>query len=165
MSGPQAESPYTESSATAALTSKLGSDSSGLKPEQEGSAELTSGFGDATRVELDSSATETTKEEDIQEAIPAGVPSGATSTAGELKSGDVFTPDQVTSDYEEGVMAVKSLEGASSSKSTDLELDGKTEDVEEAAEVKQTEEPEEHLVVTLPEGKPKCFYIVRDTLK
>lgn len=100
--------------------------------------------------------------------------SGATSTAGELKSGDVFTPDQVASDYEEGVVAVKSLEG--STKSTDLELDGKTEDVTdlvkeepemeikveapedvgEAAQVKEAEaivEQEQPQDVTLPEGK------------
>jgi len=102
--------------------------------------------------------------------------SGATSTAGELKSGDVFTPDQVASDYEEGVVAVKSLEGASSTKSTDLELDGKTEDVTdlvkeepemeikveapedvgEAAQVQEAEavvEQEQPQDVTLPEGK------------
>lgn len=61
----------------------MGSDSSGLKPEQERSAELTSGFGDATRAELGPGvleqpsleATETTKEQDIEEAIRDGLPS------------------------------------------------------------------------------------------
>lgn len=94
--------------------------------------------------------------------------SGATSTAGELKSGDVFTPDQVASDYEEGVVAVKSLEG--STKSTDLELDGKTEDVtdlvkeepemeikveapEDVGEAEAVVEQEQPQDVTLPEGK------------
>lgn len=58
----------------------MGSDSSGLKPDQERSAELTSGFGDATRAELGPGVLEqpsllTTKEEDIQEAIRDGLPS------------------------------------------------------------------------------------------
>lgn len=106
---------------------------------------------------------------------------GATSTAGELKSGDVFTPDQVTSDYEEGVVAVKSLEGASSTKSTDLELDGKTEDVtdlvKEEPEMEKVEikvepledvgeavvEQEQPQDVTLPEGKQ--IFIVNLILK
>lgn len=75
----------------------MGSDSSGLKPEQEGSAELTSSFGEATKAELGPQASlepteeiEITKEEDgvldraslgltetkdMQEAIRDGLPS------------------------------------------------------------------------------------------
>lgn len=51
----------------------------------------------------------------------------------------MFTPDQVTSDYEEGVVAVKSLEGASSTKSTDLEL-GETEGITEEPEIVEVED-------------------------
>ncbi|XP_048525691.1 uncharacterized protein LOC109538912, partial [Dendroctonus ponderosae] len=143
-SGPETETPYTASTTTAEgeLTSKLGSGSSGIRPQFDRTPDQTSSYG-RPGVAMEEPLEELQEPVDQHSEQLAGDPSGkassreigvlssgaratgadsttgreglpsegTTSTAGELKSGEVFTPDQVGSDLEEAFVASKSLQG------------------------------------------------------